>query len=79
MEFETSLPFHRSIRELLKICKERGKIKYSLKVRVHRARVSLHVGLICGMVCHKISGQPHNSLPSNAFFRLGSLEKFFER
>jgi hypothetical protein len=26
--------------------------------------LSLHVGLICGMVCHKISGQPQNSLPS---------------
>jgi hypothetical protein len=41
--------------------------------------LSQDVGLICGMVCHKISGQPQNSLPSNAFLRLGSLENIFER
>jgi hypothetical protein len=41
--------------------------------------LSLHVGLICGMVCHKISGKPQNSLSSNAFLRLGSLGNIFER
>jgi hypothetical protein len=41
--------------------------------------LSLHVGLICGMVCNKISGQPQNSLPSNAFLRLGSLGNTFEK
>jgi hypothetical protein len=45
----------------------------------YEIKITIIIIIICGMVCHKISGQPQNSLPSNAFLRLGSLGNFFER